>query len=188
MLCLSRKPGDAIVLPELDATITVQWISGGRVRLGIDAPNQVSVTRSEIAAGSPARYRQAQPKASATAAPKQSVLVAIANPLVCLQYSSRLSAEGYDVANVSDALSCIGALRCRSYDLLVVEIRLPWGHGDGVVEVMQQDPEIEAIPAVIINPAASGHEPARVNGCSRFPVSELGVEELVREVRERLHS
>jgi carbon storage regulator len=48
MLVLSRKPGEQIVLPELDITVTVLGISGKRVRVGIAAPPQISIQRHEI--------------------------------------------------------------------------------------------------------------------------------------------
>ena len=48
MLVLSRKPGEQIVLPELDITVTVLGISGKRVRVGIAAPPEISIQRHEI--------------------------------------------------------------------------------------------------------------------------------------------
>ncbi len=48
MLVLRRKPGEQIVLPELDITVTVLRISGMKVRLGIVAPPDMSILRHEI--------------------------------------------------------------------------------------------------------------------------------------------
>lgn len=48
MLVLSRKPGEQIVLPKLDITITVLGISGKRVRVGLAAPREISIQRVEI--------------------------------------------------------------------------------------------------------------------------------------------
>jgi carbon storage regulator len=48
MLVLSRRPGEQIVLPELDITVTVLRISGKRVRVGIAAPPDISILREEI--------------------------------------------------------------------------------------------------------------------------------------------
>jgi carbon storage regulator len=48
MLVLSRKPGEHIVLPDSDVTVTVLGISGKKVRLGFAAPPGISVHRSEI--------------------------------------------------------------------------------------------------------------------------------------------
>jgi carbon storage regulator len=48
MLVLSRKPGEQIVVPELDLTLTVLSIQGGTVRLGVTAPVKVAVHRQEV--------------------------------------------------------------------------------------------------------------------------------------------
>jgi carbon storage regulator len=48
MLVLSRKPGERIVIPQCDLTITVVAVEGNRVRLGITAPADVAVYREEL--------------------------------------------------------------------------------------------------------------------------------------------
>lgn len=48
MLVLSRKKNESIVVAEGLITITVIEIRGDKVRLGIDAPKDVAVNRSEI--------------------------------------------------------------------------------------------------------------------------------------------
>ncbi len=47
MLVLTRKPGEEIVIND-EITLTVVTIEGGRVRLGIKAPREMSVDRGEI--------------------------------------------------------------------------------------------------------------------------------------------
>ena len=47
MLVLSRQPDETIVVGD-DIEITVVRIYGGRVRLGITAPPEVSVHRKEV--------------------------------------------------------------------------------------------------------------------------------------------
>jgi carbon storage regulator CsrA len=48
MLVLSRRPEQSIVLPTLDVTIRVLRVEGNVVRLGIEAPPEVEVMRSEL--------------------------------------------------------------------------------------------------------------------------------------------
>ncbi len=48
MLVLSRKLGEAIVLPRLAVVVKVIDVRGSRVRLAIDAPASVSVVRRSI--------------------------------------------------------------------------------------------------------------------------------------------
>jgi carbon storage regulator CsrA len=58
MLVLSRRLHEKIVLPSIQATIEVVAIKGGAVRLGIQAPPEVTVLREEI----PDRAREWSPK------------------------------------------------------------------------------------------------------------------------------
>lgn len=53
MLVLSRKLGERIVI-EPGIEIAVVEIRGGKVRLGIEAPRDVSIRRMELAANEPA--------------------------------------------------------------------------------------------------------------------------------------
>jgi carbon storage regulator len=48
MLVLSRKVGEQIRVPLCDLTVTVIAIRGNAVRLGISAPDEVTVYREEI--------------------------------------------------------------------------------------------------------------------------------------------
>lgn len=47
MLVLSRKPGESIRIGE-DVIVTVSEIKGGRVRIGIEAPDSVRIRRDEL--------------------------------------------------------------------------------------------------------------------------------------------
>lgn len=50
MLILARKPGQAIVLPDLGITIRVlAYASCGQVRIGIEADKEVRILREEVA-------------------------------------------------------------------------------------------------------------------------------------------
>ena len=48
MLVLSRKIGEQIVLPESGVTVAVLGVNSKRVRLGIEAPSDVTVHRAEV--------------------------------------------------------------------------------------------------------------------------------------------
>jgi len=47
MLVLSRKPNESIVINE-NIVVTILDVIGNRVRLGIEAPREVSVFRTEV--------------------------------------------------------------------------------------------------------------------------------------------
>ena len=47
MLILSRRPGESLIIGD-NVTINVLGIQGNQVRLGIEAPREVTVHREEI--------------------------------------------------------------------------------------------------------------------------------------------
>jgi carbon storage regulator len=55
MLVLSRKPGQSLRVGK-GVRITLVKIDGNQVRIGIDAPEQVSIQREEIAFEMPASF------------------------------------------------------------------------------------------------------------------------------------
>lgn len=50
MLVLSRKKSETIVINNHEVTITVVEIRGDKVRLGVEAPKDVSIHRGEVQA------------------------------------------------------------------------------------------------------------------------------------------
>jgi carbon storage regulator len=50
MLVLSRRPGEAIVLPTLNVTVRILSIRGNTIRLGIEGPREVLISREELLA------------------------------------------------------------------------------------------------------------------------------------------
>lgn len=63
MLVLSRKAGQGIVLPELDVAVRI-LDAGKTIRLGVDAPDSITVLRDEVyrsAESRPARHRGSEP-------------------------------------------------------------------------------------------------------------------------------
>lgn len=53
MLVLSRRPGEQIMIGS-NIVLEVLELSGGRVRLGISAPNEVRIVREELLENRPA--------------------------------------------------------------------------------------------------------------------------------------
>jgi carbon storage regulator len=47
MLILTRRPGETLIIGD-DVTITVLGVKGGQVRIGINAPKDLSVHRQEV--------------------------------------------------------------------------------------------------------------------------------------------
>src|SRR5262245_30081517 len=49
MLVLSRKENERVLFPHLGIAVQILRVGGGKARLGIDAPENVSIVRHEIA-------------------------------------------------------------------------------------------------------------------------------------------
>lgn len=67
MLILQRKPGESVLIGE-EIQVTVLSVDGGRARLAISAPRQVSILRSELAAATAETNQDAAREESAPAA------------------------------------------------------------------------------------------------------------------------
>jgi carbon storage regulator len=48
MLVLTRKRGEAVVLPDQDIVFTILEIQGNKVRVGIAAPTSIEIHRREV--------------------------------------------------------------------------------------------------------------------------------------------
>ena len=48
MLVLSRQEGESVVVPDLDLAIHILRVAGGRIQVGIQAPEYIRVLRSEL--------------------------------------------------------------------------------------------------------------------------------------------
>lgn len=58
MLVLSRGPKDKVLFPNLGITVEILRVSGNRVRVGVDAPNDVRILRHELSEHEAAEAQQ----------------------------------------------------------------------------------------------------------------------------------
>lgn len=82
--------------------------------------------------------------------PRMRVLIADSDASLLESYLEYLDSRGFDVAIVTNGLDCLGKLREFVPQVLVLEPSLPWGGGDGVVAVMQEDAELRDIPVIVL--------------------------------------
>jgi DNA-binding response OmpR family regulator len=97
------------------------------------------------------------------------VLIAVPDAALLDTYRRRLTADGFEVETARDGLECVRRLRTFTPEVLVLSTALPWGGGDGVLAVMQEDTRLSYIPVIVL---AAAHD---IGGPSRiwdFPIAE----------------
>ncbi len=103
MLVLSRRVGEQILLPDLDVSVKVLQLTSKNVRLGVEAPANVAVLRSELAAATKQldRHRkQATPEAAPT-------LHRLRNRLNTAQLALTLLEQQFQAGMLDDAQSTL---------------------------------------------------------------------------------
>lgn len=86
-----------------------------------------------------------------------------------------LARQGYEVGIVADGLNCLNRLRASPCQLLLLDLDLPWGGGDGVLAVMRDDPGLARVPVVVTSAAHAEHilPPVVKALCRPFALSDL---------------
>ncbi len=179
MLVLSRKEGEQVVVPGCRMTVTVLEVGGSRVRLGFSAPRGLGILRKEL-------WHEEHPSAGPMDNYEYSprLLIADADRSLLICYADYLSERGYRVATAADGLECVQRLRELHPDLLVLDPGLPWGGGDGVLAVMQEEPAIEPVPVILVT---YGRDPGLLYRLAPYPISDLEFKPLgPRRLAERI--
>src|SRR5690242_11285834 len=113
MLVLTRKPNEDIVIPQYGITITPLQVKGDKVRLGVTAPLDVAVYRSEVWDKMQAECERKQ-EAVAAPGPGKRILVVEDNPDCRWGLETLLKLLGYEVESAGDGLQGLEmALRDR---------------------------------------------------------------------------
>jgi CheY-like chemotaxis protein len=84
-------------------------------------------------------------------------------------YREPLSREGFELDMALSGLECVARLRERVPDVLVLEPQLPWGGGEGVLAMMSEDPDLAAIPVMVLT---SCRDPHVLDRMAHFPISD----------------
>ena len=81
-----------------------------------------------------------------------SARVLIADPDEYLLDNCRnyLEQQGFEVATATPGLECVKKLRACAPDILVLEPSIPWGHGDGVLAMMYEEPDVPLVPVIVL--------------------------------------
>jgi CheY-like chemotaxis protein len=64
-------------------------------------------------------------------------------------YGMLLTERGYDVETATDGLDCIRKLRCRHPAVLVLDLEMRWGGGDGVLAWLREEGLSRSVAVVL---------------------------------------
>jgi CheY-like chemotaxis protein len=64
-------------------------------------------------------------------------------------FRSLLADYGYDVEIADDGIECMQKLRDSRPELLIIDLHLPWGGGDGVLAAMRDELALRQVPVVL---------------------------------------
>jgi len=100
---------------------------------------------------------------------KQTLLIADGDAELCDLYRRFFTEGGYEVETSSDGLSCLRKLRQRAPVVLVLDLELRWGGGDGVLAWLREESPTHGIPVILTATAGYAQDFAE---CSAPPVMD----------------
>jgi len=80
---------------------------------------------------------------------KQRLLIADSDAELCDLYGRFLTERGYEVETSSNGLDCLASLRQVMPEVLVLDLELLWGGGDGVLALLQQVSPTHGIAVIL---------------------------------------
>ena len=94
---------------------------------------------------------------------KQRLLIADRDAELCEIYRRFLTQQGYGVETSRDGLDCLAKLRQVTPAVLVLDLELLWGGGDGVLAWLREASPASRIPVLLTATAADPADMAEFN-------------------------
>ncbi len=94
---------------------------------------------------------------------KQRLLIADRDAELCELYRTFLADMGYDAETCTDGLDCLAKLRQATPAVLVLDLELLWGGGDGVLAWLREESRAPGIPVLLTATAANMPDVAEFN-------------------------
>jgi len=86
---------------------------------------------------------------------KQRLLIADRNVELCQVFRRFLTERGYEVETCTDGLDCLAKLRQLLPAVLVLDLELLWGGGDGVLAWLREESPAPGFPVLLTATAAT---------------------------------
>ena len=94
---------------------------------------------------------------------KQRLLIADRDAELCQVFRRFFTERGYEVEASADGLDCLAKLRQVTPAVLVLDLALLWGGGDGVLAWLREESPAPTIPVLLTATAAAPPEMAECN-------------------------
>lgn len=78
------------------------------------------------------------------------LLIAVSDGETRDLYDRFFSSAGYDVSTAANGLQCLERIRADHPDLLVLDNEIPWGGGDGILEVIDDELKDDLLDVVVV--------------------------------------
>lgn len=98
------------------------------------------------------------------------ILLAGADNYRWRSYHEHLRADGLESWLVTNGVDCVAALRGFRPEVLVLDPNIPWGGGDGVLAVRDEEPELNNNLVMILT---TGCEPSLLYRMSDYEIDDL---------------
>lgn len=85
-------------------------------------------------------------------------------------YHKRLDEAGFSVRLTNSGVDCVTALRDFNPNVLVLDPNIPWGGGDGVLALCNEEPELKDTLVMILTARC---EPGLLYRLSDYPIDDL---------------
>ncbi len=102
--------------------------------------------------------------------PTVRVLLAGPNNFRWREYHETLNATGFTARLTSDGLECVAVLRAFRPNVLVLDPSIPWGGGDGVLAVLDEEPGLNQNFVMILT---AGCDSSLLYRMSNYAIDDL---------------
>jgi DNA-binding response OmpR family regulator len=112
------------------------------------------------------------------------ILVAEDDPVSCILLCDFLAAEGHDVSAAHDGKEALHRARSGHFDLMVVDLHMPFLDGLQVIRALRGEPGHEALVLIAVtgDGGARKRDELRAAGADCFMVKPLDLVELLAQI------
>lgn len=115
---------------------------------------------------------------------RRRVLLAITRSRSRTEFRLDLNRNGFDVVTADNALECLQIFQSFLPDVIVIEPELLWGGGDGVLDVISDDPTLCDVPVLALT---SNCNRTAIYSISQFSISDFWVQPIApQQLTERV--